>query len=90
MFKHILKIKLNFLRFKDKVIFEASLSDIDEFYRNIVSDFSYFIRINYCESLIFRTIADIDSCCCRFQKKELELLLKASKQELDKLRAKNK
>ena len=90
MFKYILKIRISLTYFIERVIFKESLNDIDEFYKNIVSGLSYCVRINYCESLIFRTISDINSCYCRFRKKELELLLKASKLELNKLRVKKK
>lgn len=71
-----------------KTIFlKSTLIEVDEFYRNIVSKMSLNDKINYCESLIFRTMEDLKRCNCKLQKIKLKQLLKASTFELKKLQA---
>lgn len=74
-----------------KVIFvKRTLMDIDAFYRNIVSELSYNDKINYCESLVFRTQEDLKKCKCKLRKIKLKQLLKVSTFELKKQLASSK
>jgi hypothetical protein len=67
------------------ILFKNTLIEVDEFYRNIVSKMPNINKINYCESLIFRTMEDLKQCNCKFKKLKLKQLVKASVFELKKL-----
>ena len=72
------------------IFFKNSLIGVDDLYKNIVSKMSYNDKINYCESLIFRTKKDIKLCKCKIRKIKLIQLLEASIFELKKLEASSK
>jgi hypothetical protein len=71
-----------------KILFSnASLTKVDSFYRNTVSSMPFDYKVNYCESLIFRTYDDINLCRCVIKKRKLKKLVKISKAELKKLKS---
>lgn len=57
------------------------LSQIDNLYGKVISKFPAASRIDYCESLIYRTQNDLTNTKCRIKKMKLKRLLKAAKTE---------
>lgn len=62
-----------------------SLINLDQLYKNVISKLPIANRIKYCESLMYRTTEDISNSKCRFTKRKLKKLLKATEIELRKL-----
>lgn len=80
------KMKQYFHLIIKNVLLKNTLNDVDEFYRNIISNMPHNSKVNYCESLIFRTTVDLKQCNCKIKKSNLKQLLKASIFELKKLK----
>ncbi len=59
---------------------------IDLLYNSVISKLPVSNRINYCESLIYRTSKDIRDTKCRLKKRKLKRLLKAAKTEIKELK----
>jgi hypothetical protein len=72
-----------------KLMLKKTLKDFDEFYKNIISTMPNSCKINYCESLVYRTSNDIELCDCKTKIIKLKNLLEVSKIELEKLQHKN-
>ncbi len=81
-------MKLNSPFRSKNILLKKSLEEIDELYKTIVCTMSYSHRKEYCESLIFRTIKDLDCCQCKLKSIKLRQLLKATISELEKLQPK--
>ncbi len=61
------------------------LIQLDHLYKKIISKFDDSNRIDYCESLIYRTQKDLSDTRCRMKRRKLKRLLKAAKLEIKKL-----
>ncbi len=62
-----------------------SLSHLDHLFKNVISKLPVANQIKYCESLMYRTKEDISNSTCRLQKRRLNKLLQATKNELKNL-----
>ncbi|MDY8134633.1 hypothetical protein [Aquimarina sp. 2201CG5-10] len=62
------------------------LTEVDDLYKKIFSNFTTLNRIDYCESLIYRTKNDLSHTRCPIKKKKLKTLLKAANAEIKYLK----
>ncbi|WP_344930434.1 hypothetical protein [Aquimarina addita] len=65
--------------------FRAKLCEIDLLYQQVIVQLSIPDRINYCESLIYRTKEDLAATQSSRSKKDLKKILRAGVKELEQL-----
>lgn len=70
--------------FFKKTIQSKSLEDLDLLYKDVVSNFSKHVKIEYCKNLIGRITDDIKGVNYK-QRVELKLIKQAAEKELEKL-----
>lgn len=78
--KHLLKSEPEMYFFKKRP--SKLLVKIDALYKSVISKLPMSNRINYCESLIYRTNKDLLNTKCRLKKRKLRQLLKAAETEI--------
>ncbi|GAA4275489.1 hypothetical protein GCM10022259_02130 [Aquimarina mytili] len=64
---------------------KKTLIEIDSLYKKVISQLPNPDRINYCESLMYRSKNDLVSTKCRIKRRKLKRLIKATTYEIKKL-----